>query len=79
MSKEEKISIARKFYDSLNLVDYNLEIKRDEEINADFIWILNMRGPGGLIIADDGSYLFCQSRHGYDYWKEEFKKGVRNK
>jgi hypothetical protein len=58
MSKEEKISIARKFYDSLNLVDYNLEIKRDEEINADFIWILDMRGPGGLIIADDGSYLF---------------------
>lgn len=43
MSKEEKISIARKFYDSLNLVDYNLEIKRDEEINADFIWILDMR------------------------------------
>ncbi len=78
MSKEEKITIARKFYDDLNLSNYNLEIKRDDEINADYIWISGIRGLGGLIIGDDGSYLFCQSRYGYDYWKEEFKKGVRN-
>ncbi len=78
MSKEEKITIARKFYDDLNLSNYNLEIKRDDEIKADYIWISGMRGPGGLIIGDDGSYLFCQSMYEYDYWKEEFKKGVRN-
>lgn len=73
------MNLQKKFYDNLNLSNYNLDIQRDDEIGADFIWVLNMRGPGGLIIADDGSYLFCQSRHGYDYWKEEFKKGVRSK
>ncbi len=78
MEKEEKITIAREFYDGLNLSNYNLEMKRDDEIKADYIWISGMRGPGGLIIGDDGSYLFCQSMHGYDYWKEEFKMGVRN-
>ena len=78
MSKEEKISIAKKFYDNLGLSDYSLDVSRDDEINADFIWIPDMRGPGGLIIDDNGDYLFCQSAHGYDYWKEEFKKGLRS-
>lgn len=78
MSQEEKLALARKFYDNLNLKDYNLEINRDNEIKADFIWVANMRGPSGLIVDDAGKYLFCQSRHGYDYWKKEFKKGVRS-
>lgn len=37
-----------------------------------------MRGPGGLIIDDNRDYLYCQSTHGYDYYKEEFKKGTRS-
>ncbi len=78
MNKEEKMAFARKFYDNLSLLNCKLELKRDDEINADYIWVLDMRGPGGLIIGDDGSYLFCQSMHGYDYWKEEFKKGIRS-
>lgn len=78
MNKEEKLVIARSFYDNLDLKDYNLEVSRDEDIKADYIWVSNMRGPGGLIVADDGRYLFCQSRQGYEYWKEEFKKGVRS-
>ncbi len=76
MKIEEKIELAKKFYS--NLVDYKLDSYRDDEISADFIWVVDMRGPGGLIIGDDGSYLFCQSAHGYDYWKEEFKKGSRS-
>lgn len=78
MNKEEKIEFARNIYDKLDLVNYNLEIRRDDEINADYIWVSDIRGPGGLIIADDGSYLFCQSSRGYNYWKEEFKKGIRS-
>ena len=28
-------------------------------------------------IGDNGDYLFCQSMHDFNYWKEEYKKGVR--
>ena len=79
MSIEKKLEFAKKFYDNLELLNYSLEIKRDDEINADFIWIPDMRGPGGLIIDDNGEYLFCQSMHDYDYWKEKFKDGIRSK
>ena len=78
MNKEEKIQIAKDFYDKLNLGEYTLESKRDDEINADYIWVPNMRGPGGLIVGDDGTFLFCQSMNGYEYWKEEYKKGIRS-
>lgn len=78
MTKEEKLEIAKKFYDDLDLTNYSLNIFKDDEINADFICVPNMRGPGGLIIDDNGDYLFCQSARGYSYWKEEFKKGVRS-
>ena len=78
MIKEDKIEIAKQVYNKLDLKDYSLEIKRDDEINADYIWIANMRGPGGLIIDDNGYYLFCQSAKGYDYWKEQFKNGIRS-
>lgn len=79
MNIDEKIQLAKSYYNSLNFKDYTLVIKRDDEIKADFIWISNSRGPGGLIIGDDGSYLYCQSSRGYDYWKEEYKKGLRSK
>ena len=78
MIKEEKLELAKNFYDNLQLTNYSLDIFRDDEINADFIYVPNMRGPGGLIIDDNGDYLFCQSMHGYEYWKEEFKKGIRS-
>lgn len=78
MSIEEKEKIARKIYDELELTNYTLKSERDDEINADFVWVADMRGPGGLIIGDNGDYLFCESNHGYDYWKEEYKKGIRS-
>lgn len=77
MTMDEKKEIAKEFYDKLGLTNYTLEWKRDNEINADFVWVPDMRGPGGLIIGDNGDYLFCQSMHDFNYWKEEYKKGVR--
>ncbi|MBO6244409.1 MAG: hypothetical protein J6O41_07635 [Clostridia bacterium] len=77
MTMEEKKAIAKKFYDKLGLTNYNLEVERDNEINADFVCVPDMRGPGGLIIGDNGDYLFCQSMHDFNYWKEEYKKGTR--
>lgn len=78
MNKEEKITLAKELYLKIGLTDISLEIKREEDINADYVWVLNMRGPGGLIIGDDGTYLFCQSAHDFSYWKEEYKKGIRS-
>ena len=77
MTMEEKKIIAKEFYNKLGLTNYTLEMERDNEINADFVWVPDMRGPGGLIIGDNGDYLFCQSMHDFDYWKEEYKKGIR--
>lgn len=77
MNKEEKVQFAKELYSKLNLENYTLESKRDEEIKADYICVSNMRGPGGLIIGDDGTFLFCQSAHDFEYWKEQYKKGVR--
>ena len=74
---KKKKELAKQFYDKLGITDYILEVKRDEEINADYIWVSNLRGPGGLIIGDNGDYLFCQSMHDFSYWKEEYKKGTR--
>ena len=78
MNLEEKKKIAKQIYDGLGLNNYNLENERDDEINADFIWVSNMRDPGGIIIGDDGNYLLCQSSHDFYYWKDEYKKGIRS-
>lgn len=78
MNKEEKIKFAKEVYEKVGLTDISVEINRDEEINADYVWVPDMRGPGGLIIGDDGTFLFCQSAHGFSYWKEEYKKGIRS-
>ncbi len=78
MTKEEKLELAKNFYDKLNLENTTFEIKRDDEILADYVWIPDMRGPGGLIIGDNGELLFCQSAKGFDFWKEEYKKGMRS-
>lgn len=78
MNKEEKIKFARELHENNGLTDFSIEISRDDEINADYVYVPNMRGPGGLIIGDDGTFIFCQSAHGYEYWKAEYKKGVRS-
>lgn len=78
MGIEEKIEFAKKIYEKLNLIDTKFEFKRDEEIKADYVWVADMRGPGGLIIGDDGAFLFCQSAYSFQYWKEEYKKGNRS-
>ena len=77
MTIEEKEKIAKKFYDELELTNYTLNSERDDEINADFVWVTDMKEPVGLIIGDNGDYLLCHLDHGYDYWKEEYKKGAR--
>ena len=51
-------------------LNHSEQILRLDEINADYIYVSNLRGPGGLIIGDDGSYLFCQSTYDYDYWND---------
>lgn len=78
MNTEEKIKFAKEIYEKMGLADANVELSRDEEINADFVSVPGTRGPGGLIIGDDGTFLFCQSAHGFSYWKEEYKKGIRS-
>lgn len=78
MNKEEKIKFVRELHKKSGLKDFSIEISRDDEINADYVYVLNMRGLGGLIIGNDGTFIFCQSAHGYEYCKAEYKKGVRN-
>jgi len=79
MSLEEKIEFAKGLYASQGLNDVELAISRDEEISADYVGLKEPgRGAGAFIIADDGTFLFCQSAHGYSYWKEQFKTGKRN-
>lgn len=77
MNIEDKMKIVKEIYNKLNINNYSFKTKRDEEVQADYIWIDNTRGVGGIIIGDDGSYLFCQSIHDYNYWKEQFKQGIR--
>ena len=79
MTKEEKIEFSKGVYDKFDLRDYSLNISRDDEINADYIWVSDMRGPGSLIIDDSGEYLYCPSSYSYEQCKEDFKKGTRSK
>ena len=78
MPIEEKKRIARDFYANLGLSNCELESSREEDIKADYIWVPNLRGPGGLLIGDNGDYLFCQSSQGISYWKEEYASGKRS-
>ena len=78
ISYESKEKIARYIYDKLELKDYELTSHRDEEIMADYFVVPNLRGPGAIIIGDDGSYLLCQSAYSYDYHKEKYKQGQRH-
>ena len=79
MKLEEKLEKAKSLYEKLGFNNFSLKTMRDDEISADFIWVENARGPGGIIIDDKGELLFCPSIKPFNFYKEEFKKGVRSK
>ena len=73
---EDKINYAKIKYEELGYSNYEFKTERHDEINADLVWI-DLRGPGALLIADNGEYLFCPSLYSTEHCIEEFKKGVR--
>lgn len=76
---EEKIEKAKMLYNELGFQTEKFEISRIEEINADlFLPKDNQRGIGGVIIADDGTYLICGSIYPLSHYIEEFKSGKRD-
>lgn len=76
---EEKIEKAKKIYNELGFPAEEFEISRREELNADiFLLKDNQRGIGGVIIADDGTYLICGSIYPISHYIEEFKNGKRD-
>ena len=79
MNINEKLDIVKAIYEKLNVKNINLKSLRDNDISADYIWVENSRGPGGIIIDDNGEMLFCQSIKPFSFYKEQFKNGVRSK
>lgn len=79
ISFEEKIKIAKLIYMKLGVETEEFKISNIEEINADFFLpMASQRGVGGLIIANDGTYLLCGSMYPESYYISEFKKGKRD-
>ncbi|MCR5147105.1 MAG: hypothetical protein K6B70_07200 [Clostridia bacterium] len=79
MLKEEKIKIAQRVFEELGFRTNNVSIHRIEDIKADYLLPKeNQRGIGGIIIADDGTYLVCGSIHPLEYYIEEFTNGKRS-
>lgn len=75
----EKIKIAKSIYMKLGAKIEDFKISNIEGINADFFLpITSSRGLGGVIIANDGTYLLCGSLHPESYYIEEFRKGKRD-
>ena len=75
----EKIKIAKSIYMKLGAKIEDFKISNIEGINADFFLpITSSRGLGGVIIANDGTYLLCGSLHPELYYIEEFRKGKRD-
>ena len=74
MTKEEKIAFAKMFYDKLNLKNYNLKIKRDNDINSDYIWIPDMRVPGSLMLQIMENIFFVNQYMNIVIGKKTFKK-----
>lgn len=73
MEIHEKLEKVNSILESLGVKNFKLEYTRDDEISADYIWASNVRGPGGYIVGDDGSMLFCQSIKPYLFCKQELK------
>ena len=79
MLKEEKIEIAQNVFEKLGFRTNNVSIHRIEDIKADYLLLKeNQRGIGGIIIADDGTYLVCGSIHPLEYYIEEFRNEKRS-
>ena len=79
MELNKKLKIAKETYKNIGLDSVNLKYLRDDEISAHYIWVDKVRGPFGIIIDDKGEMLSCPSIKPYQFYKEEFKKGRRNK
>lgn len=78
MQIKEKFEKAQLIYLQLDEQIEKFDITRLREVNADFFMpITDKRGLGGIIIADDGTYLLCGSRYSVSYYIDEFKKGER--
>ena len=79
MKEEEKIKLAQKNFEELGFSTENIGIYRIEEIKADYLLPKeNQRGIGGIIIADDGTYLVCGSVYPLEHYVEDFKSGKRS-
>lgn len=79
MLKEEKIEIAQSVFEKLGFRTNNVSIHRIEDIKADYLLPKeNQRGIGGIIIADDGTYLVCGSVYSVEHYIEDFKNGKRS-
>ena len=76
---DEKKKIAESLYLELGYQNKELRITRLEDAKADLFELNeNQKGMGGILIADDGSYLICGSAYSLSYYIEEFKKGKRH-
>ena len=76
---DEKKKIAESLYLELGYQNKELRITRLEDAKADLFELNeNQKGIGGILIADDGSYLICGSAYSLSYYIEEFKKGKRH-
>ncbi|MCR5146023.1 MAG: hypothetical protein K6B70_01565 [Clostridia bacterium] len=79
MKEEEKIKLAQKKFEELGFSTENIGIYRIKEIKADYLLPKeNQRGIGGIIIADDGTYLVCGSVYPLEHYVEDFKSGKRS-
>lgn len=79
MIREEKIQKAKLLYSELGFPTQEFEISRIEEINADlFLPKESQRGIGGVIIANDETYLVCGSIYPISHYIEDFKNGERS-
>ena len=77
--EEEKIKLAQKKFEKLGFPTDNIGIYRIEEIKADYLLPKeNQRGIGGIIIADDGTYLVCGSVYPLEHYVDDFKNGKRS-
>lgn len=74
MDLQQKIELAQKIYKREDVTS-----KRIEDIGADLFWVAKTRGPGSLIIGDDGEYLLRPSGYAPEKVVQAFKNGERSK
>lgn len=75
MSLDGKTRLAKKIHGREDVVSFRID-----DAKADYFYIETKdRGPGSVIIGDDGSYLFGTSAISHDNLIKEFKDGKRSK